>query len=378
MTDLVWGDLEAAQWGASLLLLLFGFIWLGLWRRSRLHALAAQGPLPSILDSRGGGRLALRATLILLSAAFIVVAMMRPQHGSRATELKNLGIDIAVVLDASKSMKVADVVPDRLRAAKLEIHELLQGLSGGRVGLIPFAGLAFVQTPLTSDFDVITTYLNDLQVEDMPRGGTAIGGAMVEALKSLVPAEILEGTLAETAESQIARPPTTEDAEAVPEFTGSKHKVMIIFTDGEDHEGEPMAVAELAAKLGIRIFTVGVGTAQGRPVPLINGEGMVTGTMKAADGNTPLFSELNEQLLREVATSTKGRYFNLGPQGIGPGLKKSIDALEKAEYEATFKHLRNDRFQLALGPALVLLIIEAFLSGRRRRRGQFLSSRGTG
>ena len=378
MTDLVWGDLGAAQWGASLLLLLFGFVWLGLWRRSRMQALAAQGPLPSILDSRGGGRLALRATLILLSAAFIVVAMMRPQHGSRATELKNLGIDIALVLDASKSMKVADVVPDRLSAAKLEIHELLKGLTGGRIGLIPFAGLAFVQTPLTSDFDVITTYLNDLQVEDMPRGGTAIGGAMVEALKALVPADALAGTLAESSEDSSGQAQQPAVGEGVPAFTGSKHKVIILFTDGEDHEGDPMAVAELAAKLGIRIFTVGVGTAQGRPVPLVNSEGMVTGTMKAADGNTPLFSELNERLLRDVAQSTKGRYFNLGPQGIGPGLRKAIDEQEKAEYEATFKHLRNDRFQLALGPALALLVIEAFLSGRRRRRFQFHSSRRTG
>ena len=135
------------------------------------------------------------------AALLIVMSLMRPQQGTRATELKNLGIDIAVVVDASKSMKVADIVPDRLEAAKLEIHKLLEGMHGGRVGLVPFAGLAFIQTPLTSDFDVIGTYLDDLQVEDMPRGGTAIGRALVEAIRSLVPPDQLEGTLAETADT---------------------------------------------------------------------------------------------------------------------------------------------------------------------------------
>ena len=116
-------------------------------------------------------------------------------------------------LDASKSMKVADIVPDRLDAAKLEIHKLLEGMHGGRVGLVPFAGLAFIQTPLTSDFDVIGTYLDDLRVEDMPRGGTAIGRALIEAIRSLVPPDALEGTLAESADTAASADRDTEAAE---------------------------------------------------------------------------------------------------------------------------------------------------------------------
>ena len=366
MNELVWGDPSAVRWAGVVVLLLFGFIALGLWRRKRLASLAEMGPLPGLLDSAGSGRLAWRAALVLGAALLIVMALMRPQQGTRATELKNLGIDIALVLDASKSMKVADVVPDRLEAAKLEVHKLLGGMNGGRVGLVPFAGLAFIQTPLTSDFDVIGTYLDDLQVEDMPRGGTAIGRALIEAIRALVPPESLEGTLAETAlgEGSEAR---KESDNAAPEFTGSKYKAIVLFTDGEGHEGDPLAVAELAAKLGIRIYTVGVGTAQGRPVPLINDEGQVMGTMKSADGVTPMFSELNERLLREIATKTGGDYFQLGPAGGLQRLRKSIDTLEKQEYEATFKHLRDDRYQLALIPALLLLALEAMLSGRRRR-----------
>ncbi|MEE2779936.1 MAG: VWA domain-containing protein [Myxococcota bacterium] len=143
---------------------------------------------------------------------------------------------------------------------------------------------------------------------------------------------------------------------------------MILITDGEDHEGDPMEAAKLAESLGIRVFTIGVGTAQGRPVPVIDEEGRVIGTMKAPDGKTPLFSELNEGLLREIATLTDGAYYHLGPTGMGDGLVAAIDALEKQEYEATFRHLRDDRFQLALAPAVVLLRLESLLAGLWRRR----------
>ncbi|MGM0574197.1 MAG: VWA domain-containing protein [Myxococcota bacterium] len=367
MTDWVWGDVGAAIWGFVVLGLLFGFIGLGLWRRARLEDLAARGPLPGLLRRAGTGRNALRAGLVLASAALVVVGLMRPQGGTRATELKNLGIDIAVAVDASKSMKAGDVVPDRLGAARAEVDRLLDSLSGGRVGLVPFAGLAFVQTPLTSDFDVIRTYLDELRVEDMPRGGTALGRALIEAIRALVPRDELEGTLAQMpgrADEAVERAP----ADDTPGFEGSEHKAIVVFTDGENHEGEPREVARLAAELGIRIYTVGVGTAQGRPVPMVNEQGQVVGTMKGPDGRTPLFSELNEELLREIARTTGGEYWHLGPQGMGDGLLKAVDRLEKKEYEATFQHLRDDRFQIALVPALVLLVLEALLAGRPRRR----------
>ncbi len=297
MNELVWGDPSAAKWAGAVVALLFGFLWLGLRRRARLDALKEVGPLAQLLAREGTGRFALRGLFIVVAASLLVLSLMRPQQGTRATELKNLGIDIALVIDASKSMKAADIVPDRLEAAKLEIHTLLDGLTGGRVGLIPFAGLAFVQTPLTSDFDVIGTYLDDLRVEDMPRGGTAIGRALIEAIRALVPAEQLEGTLAETSEGDAIRDVAEDLDVGAPEFTGSKYKAIVLLTDGEGHEGDPLAVADLAASLGVRVYTVGVGTAQGRPVPMVNDEGQVMGTMKGPDGVTPLFSELNETLL---------------------------------------------------------------------------------
>ncbi len=364
MNDLVWGDLEAANWWFAVLAVLLAHIGLALWRRGRMAELDARGPLASLVQTSSRGVRVLRVTLHVLAFSLLVVALMRPQQGTRTSTLGSMGIDIAIALDASKSMKVPDVVPDRLEASKLDLGKVLDGVDGGRVSLVPFAGLAFVQTPLTHDTQVIRTYLADLRVEDMPRGGTAVGRAILEALRTLVPPEALLGTAAETAETEreVSRAP-----EGVAPFEGSKHKAIVLITDGEDHEGDPIAAAELAASLGVRIYTVGVGTPQGRPVPVINEEGQVVGTLKGSDGKTPLFSELNEDLLRQIARVTQGAYFPLGPQGLGDGLTAALDALEKREYESTFSHLRDDRFQLALLPALLLLLLEAWLAGRPRR-----------
>ena len=191
------GNLDAWGFFFVVLAMVYGFIWLHAWRRSRMKALDSQGPLRGLLSVRGGGLEFGRAVLVVLAAALIVIALMRPKYGTKTDEVKNLGIDVVLALDASKSMKVRDVVPDRLQAAHLEAVRLMDRLTGGRVGLVPFAGLAFIQTPLTSDFQVVKTYLRDLRVEDMPRGGTAIGRALIEALRALVPAERLEGTIAE-------------------------------------------------------------------------------------------------------------------------------------------------------------------------------------
>lgn len=377
MNDLTFGDVGAWLWGAVALGLFWGFLWLGTWRRGRLEELGARGPLPGLLGSRARAVQPVRAALVVLAAVLLTVTLMRPQFGSRETEVKNLGIDIAVALDASKSMKVKDVVPDRLQAARVEVKRLLDTLTGGRVGLVPFAGLAFVQTPLTSDFDVVKTYLDDLRVEDMPRGGTAIGRAIIEALRVLVPPAQLEGTVAELpkpgADAAADAPPPPEDdgglfgALEEESYKGSKNKAIILFTDGDDHEGDPLKAADLAAKLGVRIYAVGVGTSQGRPVPLVNEDGKVTGTLKGADG-TPTFSELNAELLTKIADRTGGAYFHLGPDGLANELVGAMDTLEKREFEATFQELSADQYHVTLVPAVLLLLLEAWLSSRRRRR----------
>jgi len=353
--DLAWGDAGAWLWGLVALALVFGFIWLAQWRQARLEALARVGPLAAQLDHRGAGWTLLRGGLIVAALALVVVGLARPRWGASETEVKALGIDVAILLDASKSMMVADVVPNRLDAARFEIHRLLDGLHGGRVALVPFAGLAYIQTPLTSDFEVVKIYLDALRVEDMPRGGTAIGRGIHEALRALAPAD-----------EDFADTEPDEYEKAITAFAGSEHKAIILISDGEDHEGEPLDAAAEAARRGVKIFTVGVGTPQGRPVLEIDEKGQVVGTVRGPDGKTPLFSELNVRLLREIADMTGGDYFHLGEEGLGDGLLDALSELEKAEYQATFASLGEERYQWPIVPALLLLVAEAWLSQRRR------------
>ena len=373
MKGLEWGDEQSVVFALVVLALLIGFLVHESWRRARLAELRERGPLiRSLLGPDAQMRL-IRATCVVLAAGLLVAGLCRPQYGTRETEVKNLGIDVAIALDASKSMKVTDVVPDRLTAAQVEIHKLLDKLSGGRVALVPFAGLAFIQTPMTSDFHVVSTYLDELRVEDMPLGGTAIGRAIIEGIRALIPASELEGSIAEEEASTRPSDPLKE-AEAQPEvaeLSGSKHKAIILFTDGEDHVGEPMKAAELAKKLGIRVYPVGVGTVSAQPVPMIDVNGRVSGYVKKKDGRTPEFSDLNEVLLEDIAKLTGGRYMHLGTAGLADQLIGAVDELEKAEYTHTFSQLGADRFQWVAIPALVLLILEALLATTRWRRRRY-------
>jgi Ca-activated chloride channel family protein len=372
---LSWGEAGIPMAAIGLLVLLFGAIaWL-MWREGRRAALRRAGPFGAALDVATLGRDVLRAGLVLVAATLLVVGLKKPRWGASSETVKALGIDVAVALDASKSMKLNDIVPDRLDAARFEIGRLLDGLRGGRAALVPFAGTAFVQTPLTSDMAVVKAYLDSLRVEDMPRGGTAIGRAIATALEALTgePPEALAERDDEAARRRDAQRAANDEAggpEAdVRTLEGAKHKAIILFTDGEDHEGDALKAAAEAARLGVRIYAIGVGTPQGRPVVQIDAEGKVTGTVKGPDGTTPLFSALNVPLLRDLAEKTGGAYFPLGPDGFGPGLAQALADLERREYEETFQNLGAERYAWVVWPALLLLALELWLGGRRRASG---------
>jgi Ca-activated chloride channel family protein len=367
LETLSWGEAGIPTAAIGLLVLLFGGLaWLQ-WRHARREALRRAGPLGSALDVAPLGRDVLRVSLVLLAATLLVVGLKKPRYGASSDTVKALGIDVAIALDASKSMKLNDIVPDRLDASRLEIGRLLDGLRGGRAALVPFAGTAFIQTPLTSDMAVVKAYLSALRVEDMPRGGTAVGRAIATALEALTgePPEAFVDAAADDGPGK-GQPAPDPLAGEVRTLEGAKHKAIILFTDGEDHEGDALKAAEEAARLGVRIYTVGVGTPQGRPVVQIDAEGKVTGTVKGPDGTTPLFSALNVPLLRDLAEKTGGAYFPLGADGFGPGLEKALADLERREYEETFQNLGAERYAWVVWPALLLLAVELWLGGRRR------------
>jgi Ca-activated chloride channel homolog len=372
MSDADFANLDAWTWGLAVVAMLYGFVWLGLWRRARLRELEERGPLPRLLERRGRVYYVLRGLGITVATALLVLTLMRPRYGTETTEIKNMGIDIAVVMDASKSMMVPDVVPNRLSAARQQVSNLLKTLPGGRISLVPFAGASFIQTQLTSDFEVVKTYLEELRVHDMPGRGTAIGRGILEGVRSLVPAHELAGD----AQGE------TEGSDEGKSKVGSKYKAIILFTDGGRYENPDTQqtydeaarkAAKTAAEHNITIYTVGVGTGQGRPVPLIDAQGRESGFLKATDGS-PLFSQLHAGLLSEIATSTQGDTFHLGPQGMGLGQRSQLELVDaiaqlgQKEFEAAYPDLRADRYQWPLLPAILILLLEAWISGRPRRK----------
>ncbi len=317
----------------------------GAWRFRRrvARSFSARGLVPAMVEGRSPGRRVAVAILVTLGLELLVAAGLRPRYGLKEVTVAGAGVDVAVVLDASRSMKVADIVPDRLTAAVLEIGKVLDGMPGNRVALVPFAGLAFVQTPLTLDHEVVKEYLANLKVTDIPVPGTVIGRGLRVAASAL--GLDREGT------------------------RGSAHKVILVFTDGENQEGEPVKVAEELAGKGVRIFTIGVGTPAGQPVPVLDDQGQVTGTARAEDGVTPILSKLNEDLLRTIASKTGGRYFALTSVGsVADELLKEVAAIEKSEYRARVEKLLEDRFQYPLAAGIVLLAIAFLLLGGAGRR----------
>lgn len=309
-------------------------VWASLFRRKVERSFSGQTLVKAMILGKSPFKRFMFGFLVFLGLEALGVAILEPKYGLKEVTVRGMGIDIAFVVDVSKSMKVADIVPDRLGATTIEIVRLLNLMKGNRVALVPFAGLAFVQTPLTLDYEVIKEYLASLRVTEMPVPGTAIGRALKVAIRAL------------RAEEK------------------NPKKVIILFSDGENHEGEPEQVAEELAKMGVVVFTVGVGTPSGQPVPLLDENGKVVGTMREKDGVTPVISKLNEDLLRTIAQKTSGKYFALTQAGgVAEELLNELQAIEKAEYGSRIESMMEDRFQYPLAVAVVCFLLAFLFAG---------------
>ncbi len=341
-----------------------GFLLVFLWRQRMLERIADPALRERLVETLSRPRQVLKAVIMTVAVALLLLAALRPQYGVRETEVRNVGIDIAVLLDASQSMLVRDVVPDRFVAARQEISRVLEGLSGGRVALIPFYFIPFVQSPLTSDFDALQVYLRDLRLDDIAEPemrGTSIGRALMAAVGLLAQDREL---LSEAGAGVV---PDLDEDHDVSAMDGSRYKAILLFTDGEEHEDLPEEIYTVAESAGIRIFSVGVGTRAGHAVPIVQEDGEVTGVLKGEDGH-PIFSALNEELLGGLAERTGGAYFNFSGRSVADELLAEIEKLEKKEFEAQTRDLGEDRYQFLLLPALLLLMVEGLMSDRLRRR----------
>ena len=273
-----------------------------------------------------------------LSYTFLVLAISRPQIGTTLEIVKRSGLDIMIGLDISASMLAEDIKPNRLLKAKHAISSFIDRLEGDRVGLIAFAGDSFVQYPLTIDYAAAKLLLDALSIDTISQSGTEISQAIDIAISSFNQEE-------------------------------DKYKVLLFFTDGEDHGKRAIEAAKTAANQGIRIYCVGVGLPnQGTPIPLRQSNGELQGYKHDRNG-TPIVTKLEDALLREIAQLTGGNYYQATPGGAEiDRLLAELAAIEKREIEERQFTRYEDRFQYFLGFALLFLVWEFLLPESRSNK----------
>lgn len=309
----------------------------------------------SLIQGRSGRFRATRGALLVTGIALLIVCMARPQYGSRTRMLRKRGVDVVVALDFSKSMLARDVRPSRIERAKAELTRFLAELTGDRVGLVAFAGET-MEFPMTLDPGAAALFFRDLGPYDMPVGGTAIGRALMAAK------DLLDRGA-----------PQSEDGRAPNERNNSR--VIILMTDGEDHEGDPIAAARELATAGIKVFTVGIGSRTGEPIPTYAPDGTWTGYMRDEAGQpvmTALTAE-NEAQLQEIARITGGRYFQASRGTVGvEQIRAEMLRMRQEEHRGRRITVHEDRYALVLFPAFLFIFLEALLPeawvSRRRRK----------
>lgn len=315
--------------------LLIWFLW---WAWRKKQQLVAQFVQSRLLAQLTVGvsplRLKIRLILLVVAVAGTILTLARPQWGFEWEEATQRGLDIVVAIDTSRSMLAEDVRPNRLARAKLAALDLMKISKSDRLGLVAFAGDAFLQCPLTLDEEAFRQSLEALDVGIISQGGTVITTAIETALTAF-------------------------------KSEGNNYKILVLFTDGEDHESDALQAAEKAAKAGLRIFTIGVGTPNGELLRVTDEKG-VAAYVKDAQGNA-VKSRLNEGLLQQIATETSGFYLPLrAANAIETLYEKGLAPLPKGEVSSRLIRRYHERFQWPLALAIILLLAEMLLPERKR------------
>ena len=305
----------------------------------RLRQFVAARLLPQLAGTVNRGRRVFRFILLLLVLALVLASLARPRWGYAFDEVKRKGLDLILAVDVSRSMLSNDVQPNRLERVKLATQDLINELQGDRVGLIAFAGRAFLQAPLTIDYDAVVDSINDLDTKTIPEGGTNISDAIALATR----------TYGKSA-------------------TGNR--ALIIFTDGEDLSGDAVRAAKEAAEAGVRIFTVGVGTASGSLIPIQSDDGG-TAFVKDASGEV-VKSKLDETRLRETARAADGFYLHLenGPQTMKQLFTEGLGKMQVADINARLSRRPIERYEWPLAAAILLFAIALLINDRQRARAR--------
>lgn len=306
------------------------------WARKRQMTLfAAPELLADLTRSHSPARRITKNVVLVLAIAAMGIALARPQWGETTEISQTLGEDILFVLDCSKSMLASDVAPNRLTRAKYAILDFVQKHGRGRVGLVAFAGQAFLECPLTFDYDAFRESLLAVDEKTIPVAGTDIGRALDEGYRAMEKNE--------------------------------RRKVMVLVTDGEDLENSGVSTAKALAEKGIVVYAIGVGTAAGSPIQIVNDRGM-TEPLRDRDG-TVVVSHLDEATLTAIANATHGSYEPLGPLGEGLNhVRKLVEDSSNTSQSSKMRKLGVDRFYIPVGILTMLLAVESLIGTRRKLR----------
>lgn len=307
-------------------------------QRSRVRALLTSRLAERLAPGASPWGRSVQSTLYALGLMLLGLALAQPQCGTHSELARRRGIDVVVALDASKSMLARDVQPSRLERARLELTTLLDELKGDRVGLVVFAGEAFIQSPLTSDYAAVKLFLRAVEPEQMPQGGSNIGAAL------MLGKQLLDGA-----------------------DRGAKERVVVLLSDGEDLVGELDEAMEALKEARIQVLSVGIGSESGEPIPVYDRQGSFVEYKKDAQGRT-VVTRLDRAGLTRVAEATGGAFF-YQPRGVAMGqVVERIDSLQKSELESRVTVRYDERFQTFLIPGLALLVAGMLLPALRRRR----------
>ena len=312
------------------------FFWRALYARQKLLAKFIEARLlTSLTVGISPARRKLRFALVILAVEFLIVALARPQHGFDLQEVEQRGLDIVVAVDTSKSMLATDIAPNRLERAKLATLDLMQRAATDRMGLVAFAGDAFLECPLTFDNTAFQQSVQALNVNSIPQGGTALAAAINTALTAFK--------------------------------EGDHYKALVLLTDGEDNDEGALEAAQNAAKAGLKIFTIGIGSAEGTLVQATDANGN-TDYIRDEKGQV-LKSKLNEALLQQIATVTGGFYLPLrGGDTMGILYDRGLAPMPKSEGKEKLLRQYHEEYWIPLSIAMVLLLVEMLLPERTRDR----------
>ena len=300
------------------------------WQKSARNKYASIDLLSQIIPRISKRKPLVKFGLYGFAYFLLIIAVANPQIGTKLEEIKREGVDIIIALDVSNSMMAEDLKPNRLARAKRAIEKLVENLKSDRIGIVVFAGDAFIQLPITSDYSAAKLYTSTINTKTVPTQGTSLGTAIEKCISSL-------------------------------EHDDANNKAIIVISDGENHEDDPLGAAKKAAGRGIFIHTIGMGSPKGAPIPTYNGTNRVG--YKLDKEGTTVISKLDESILKEIASEGQGVYVRATNSSTGlRTIFDEINRMEKKEYEAKQYTDYEDRFQPFISIALLVLLIEFILS----------------